>query len=157
MNFLSRFLLRRKIKKVISKSYDYIVAETMLDTIQIFKALDKPTLIKVWGYRFPPYNAECESLDALIKLTGQSELICGQLTETSVTLKLRDPLEWLTGAKRQRILPLLNDTRLPELGEMAAIVWHSHVNSHFDVLSVDQTNTLLAIIRRVLKGVDKCL
>lgn len=153
MNFVKRFLLRRKIKKTIMDSYDAMMSETMLQTVQVFKALDKPTLIKVWGYNYSSYTADGESLDSLLKANTPNDMACGSLIASGLV----DPLEWLTGAKRSRMVPMLNDDRLPELGDIASMVWYSLVNADFERLTVDQSNATLVIIRRVLKGVDKCL
>jgi hypothetical protein len=157
MNFFKRLLLRRKIKKAISESYDSTMAEAVLHTVRVFKRLDKATLIKVWGYKYSPYTADGSSLDAVIKANNPHDMVCGILPTIAYTQGLVDPLEWLTGAKRDRLLPLLNDQRLPALGDIASMVWYSLVNANFEHLSTDQENATRVIIRRVLKGVDKCL
>lgn len=157
MNFVKRFLLRRKIKKAIMDSYDSVLSETVLRTVQLFKTLDKPTLIKVWEYNYSSYTADGECLDGLLKVNAPSDMACGTLPSSHNASGLVDPLEWLTGAKRSSMLALLNDTRLPELSEIASMVWYSLVNADFENLSVDQYNATLVIIRRVLKGVEKCL
>lgn len=157
MNFFKRLLLRRRIKKTIMESYDSAMSETILQTVQVFKRLDKPTLIKVWGYKYHPYTVDGSSLDEVLKANNPHDMVCGVLPTVAYSNGLVDPLEWLTGAKRERLLPLLNDTRLPELGTIASMVWYSLVNADFENLSIDQENAARVIIRRVLKGVEKCL
>ena len=157
MNFIQRSLLRSRIKRVIRGTYDNPPAVSFLSTVEIFRQLNPETLLRVWKYEYHPYMLFGDSLDAVLHADQVDGVIRKFPAVPADEQQLADPLEWLTGNKRTRVLELLSNPETRALGELSTNVWYTLIRANFGRLGIDHVQTLDVAIRRVLKGVVECL
>jgi len=157
MNYVQRLLLRSQIKKTIRLTYDDPTNLSFLRTVEIFRKLDNETLCKLWRHEFSHYMFFGDSLDAVLH-ANEADGVVRLMSAVPVDEQaLADPLEWLTGNKRARVLDLLSDPSTRTLADLTMSIWYTNVRADFSVLTIDQIQGTDVAIRRVLKGVAECL
>lgn len=157
MNYVQRLLLRTKIKKIIRRTYDVPTVVSFLSTVEVFRKLDNQTLYKLWQHEIGQYMLFGDSLDAVLHASEADGVIRQESVVPVDEQALADPLEWLTGNKRHRVLHLISNPNTRSLADMSLAVWYTNVRADFSVLTIDQVQGTDVAIRRVLKGVVECL
>jgi len=157
MNYIQRMLLRSRIKKVIRGTYDNPPALSFLSTVEIFRKLPPDVLLRVWKYEYAPRCFYGDSLDTVLNSYAADGVIRKYPKVSPDEPEMADPLEWLTGNNRTRVIELLSNPETRALGELSTTIWYTLVKSDFRYMTIDQIQSLDVAIRRVLKGVTTCL
>lgn len=157
MNYVQRLLLRSQIKKIIRKTYDDPTHVSFLRVVELFRKLDNETLHKLWKHELNHYMLFGDSLDAVLHADEADGVIRLVSTVPVDEQALADPLEWLTGNKRTRVLDLLSNPATRTLADLTMSVWYTNIRADFGVLNIDQCQGADVAMRRVLKGVAECL
>lgn len=156
MFILKRWYVTARIKRAVTRTYEQDLSKSLLDTVEIFRLLDTESLFKVWSNPLADYTLYGDNLETISRKVDDTFLQIPPILPNDQKA-LAEPLEWLSGAKRDHIVGMLNNFRMPDLGEIAASVWYRLVRRDFTVLSVDQRDATLFALRRILKGIPECL